>query len=267
MADFYQSNITWPNGDPNGTGTGSAAWYWNQVLNVSSGYYDAYVATNCKVSSPCYVPLIGEDAAPDLDQRITALETSVNSLTGGKVQVVSIDLPFYNLVVNSLFSAPGNNPMPWFNLAWAPDYPDPTDYVNPLYLANGTYGFGDAMEEQLTNSTQGYWSNTCTSPANIEYWAQQANNGGIPNDCQGAAFQAMQNAMAQAATQTNNQQRVFEYWQAESIANNLALYLYWGQNNAVPSYASWINGNSLSTNVTQGGVDTYWFDITGNGIY
>ena len=270
MANFYQGNISWPAGDPNGSATGSASWWWTQITTPSSPFYDPQTAA-CSSSTPCVVPLIGQTGAPDLDQRIAALGASVAKLSGGAVEVQSADVNFGTLVGDSLGKGPYNNPLPLYQLGWAPDYPDPTDYVAPLYAANGTYTAGDTVYQQLTNYTQGFSSASCHSSSDYGYWAIQGRDHNITNGCQGAAYIALQFAMAAAAVDPNVNTRVFTYWQAESIANGLALYVYWGQSNIVESMASYLNGNSVNQNVVIGGGNTNtWYTVTyassGNGV-
>jgi peptide/nickel transport system substrate-binding protein len=180
------------------------------------------------------------------------------------------DLNFGSLVGYSTSSAPGNNPMGLFQLGWAPDYPDPTDYVTPMYVPDSTYTYSDAVMEQLTNVTQGFDNPGCHSATDYGYWAVQANNHAIQENCQGAAYMAMSAAMTAAAGSTDTSARNILYWQAESIANGLALYVYWGQSNIVESCASYLNVNSFNSNVTiGGGTDNTWYSVvytaTGNG--
>ncbi len=267
MANYYQGNITWPAGDPNGTAStpGTAAWWYTQATTSSSPYYDPETSS-CTTSSPCIVSMIGQTAAPDIDQRIAAWASEVNSLSGGTIQIASTDIAFSSLVGNSLGSLPGQNPMPVYQLGWAPDYPDPTDYVGAMYGSNGTYMNGDADFEGL--NVTAFDSPSCPNANQWGAYAEEAyNNGSISSACQLPAFEALQNIMANAAFDTNITNRVIQYWQAEEIANGLALYLYWGQEIHVQSYASWISGTSLNSNVTiGGGQDNLWFTVTGNGV-
>lgn len=268
---YNQQNISWPAGDPTGSAStpGTAQWWWSQATNSASPYYDSQLAT-CSSSSPCIVPMMGELGAPDVDQRITAWASEVSTISGGALQIASNDLPFFQLVGYSTASAPGSNPLGAFTLGWAPDYPDPTDYVTPMYLANSTYTYSDAVAQQLENVTQGFDSPACHSSSDYGYWAVQANNHAIPNNCQGAAYEAMNLALHVAASDTNSTSRNILYWQAESIANGLALYLYFEQSNIVESAASYLNLNSFNSNVTiGGGQDNTWYTVTylasGNG--
>src|ERR1700691_1907782 len=101
--------------------------------------------------------------------------------------------------------------------------------------------------------------------ADFYYWANKAGSaaagaGGIPNDCQGAAYDAMLVGLANASSLAAGPQRVLVYNLAEQIANGLALYTYWGQQNLIVTSAAWINPDSYNSNVTiGGGSDSTWF--------
>jgi len=269
---FSQQNISWPSGNPNSNPavSGSAAWWWAQLVNVSSPYYDATLAA-CSSSSPCYLPIIGATGAPNIDEQMGAWGQDVSSLSGGVLQLSSADINFGTAVGYSTASAPGANPMPLYFLGWAPDYPDATDYVNPMYMPDATYTHSDAVSEQLTNTTQGYNNSGCHAYSDYGWWAVMAQTaGGIPENCQGSAYDAMVTALNLAAVDSNATTRNLYYWAAESIANGLALYMYDYQSNVVESYASWLLGSSFNQNVTIGGGNAnLWYTVvyaaTGNG--
>ena len=268
MANYYPTNVSFPTGDPDLTATtpGSAAWWWAQANSPTSVYYDKELSS-CSTSSPCQLPLFGQTGAPDLDQRMALWAASINSITGGAVKVNPIDINFVDLVINSLYLGPYNNPMPVFTLGWAPDYPDPTDYVAPLYKAYGTYTLGNTVAEQFSLSQFNDSSCAAHPVGNYTYWSNLAQTTGIPNNCQGAAYAALQSAMAAAAVMPAGPQRVLTYAELEQIANALALYTYWEQQNAVISTAAWIDPTTYNSNVTiGGGGDSTWFTIQGNGI-
>jgi len=269
---FAQENISWPSGDPSGAAPGSAAWWWGQATNSSNplGFYDPALS-GCSSGSPCVLGTVGATAAPTIDESMAAWGQEVNSITGGAFQLGTADINFGEAVGYSTASPPGGNPMPMFFLGWAPDYPDATDYVNPMYAPNATYTLSDAVEQQLTNSTQGYDSATCHANSDYNWWAVQAKSpGGIPENCQGSAYDAMVTAMGMAATDSNVSSRNLLYWAVESIANGLALYQYMYQSNVVGSYASYLLGSSFNENVTLGGgAENPFYEIvyaaTGNG--
>ncbi len=271
MANYYPTNVSWPstNPDTNPADVGGAAWWWAQATSPTSPYYDPELAS-CTASSPCQLPLFGQTGAPDLDQRMALWAASIYSLTNGAVKVNPLDINFVDLVINSLYTGPYLNPMPFYTLGWAPDYPDPTDYVSPLYKAYGTYTENDVVAQQLSQSQ--FNASSCTAGGhgvgNYTYWSNLAQTTGIPNNCQGAAYAALQSAMAAAAVMPAGPQRVLTYAEAEQIANALALYTYWEQQNVVVSTAAWIDPTTYNSNVCiGGGGDSSWFTVQGNGIY
>jgi peptide/nickel transport system substrate-binding protein len=267
---FTQQNVSWPAGDPSGSTPGTAAWWWAQLTTASSPYFDSQLS-GCSKASPCILPLIGATAAPTIDESMALWAQQVTSISGGAFQLGTADINFGTAVGYSTASPPGQNPMPLFFLGWAPDYPDATDYVNPMYTPDATYTYSDAVAEQLTNVTQGYDSPSCHSATDYNWWAVQAKTpGGVPENCQGSAFNAMNTALAAAAIDLNVTSRNLLYWAAESIANGLALYQYMYQANDVGSYASYLLGSSFNENVTLGGgSENVFYQIqyaaTGNG--
>ncbi len=270
MGNYYPTNITWPSEDPTQACAGSAGassttcatYWWNAITTPGNPNYDPETAA-CTTSNPCQIPLFGETGSPPLDEQETLWVNSINDLSGGRLKVSYTDINFVNLVVNSLYSTPGQNPMPFYTLGWAPDYPDPTDYVKPLYLPDSTYTYADAVQEQLVDS--GLYNATGCSTS-LGYWAYTATT--IPNNCQGAAYTAMVNALNYAGSLPGGPTRVTVYNMAEHIANKLALYTYQYQENEVFNWASWINPNTVNTNVTTaGGGDFVWWSVSGNKVW
>jgi hypothetical protein len=150
--------------------------------------------------------------------------------------------------------------MPFYTLGWAPDYPDPTDYVSPLYLPDNSYTYGDAVAEQLGKL------NSSSCDQNMWHYA----NGKTPvsQACQGAAYNLMVNALTIAAVTPAGPQRVLLYNAAEHIAKELALYTHQYQANEQFVLATWVSVASINTNVTTGGgTDFVWWGWTGNGIW
>ncbi|MGA7924345.1 MAG: hypothetical protein WCA77_10270, partial [Thermoplasmata archaeon] len=297
MANYYPTNVTWPGGNPvmSPTQVGSAAWWWAQATtNTSSPYYDPEMAT-CTPSSPCELPFIGQLGAPGIDQIYDLWASEINTLTKGAIKMDVIDLPFIDEVIYSEYSGPYGNPMPLFILGWLPDYPDPTDYMAPLYKADGTYTGSDTVWEQLSANGPGnstFWSSSCpladvpdfaawhgASPtplgapiSNLVTWARAAATGngagtpGIATDCQGAAYSEMNWAIGVAAQLPADSERALVYNLIEQLDSGLQLYTWLGQSNAVISYAPWINPATFDPNVTLGGADNPWYFYGGNDV-
>ena len=262
MANYYPTNISFPSTDPdlNPAHVGGAAWWWQQVsANTTSPYYSSVVAA-CTSSNPCTFPLIGQTGAPALDEQLALFVADIKQISGGAIDPTVVDVNF-NTELGYL-GPPGTNPMPFYNLGWAPDYPDPTDYVNPLYTPDNSYTAPDAVFETLNTTT--FNASGCHTWTDYSYWSRAA----VADTCQGAAYASMNLAFRLAAVTPAGPARVLLYNMGENIANSLALYVYWGQANYVAAYASWINGATIDQNVTVGGAgDLDWFFVGGNGVY
>ncbi|MCI4321914.1 MAG: hypothetical protein L3K05_06385, partial [Thermoplasmata archaeon] len=262
MSNYFPTNIPWPNTDPctDKTNASCPAYWWAQMQDQSSQFFDPQIAL-CTSSNPCQLPMFGETGAAANDQVMALWAAELESLSGGAIRVSPVDINIVSLIVNAQGNGPGSNPMPLYVLGWAPDYPDPTDYVIPLYSSNATYTRGDAVEQQLNTPafTQG-----CHTATDGNYWS---NLSAIPQACQGTAYKAMLDLLTTAASAPVGPGRVLLYAQAEKIAYGLALYTYTGQGNIVAGVAAWLNPSSINTNVTiGGGGDTPFYWLQGNNF-
>ncbi|MGI0132527.1 MAG: PKD domain-containing protein [Thermoplasmata archaeon] len=263
MANYYPTDIAWPNSDPCSNSSNSACpdYWWAQMHDRLGPYYDPEVA-GCTSANPCQLPLFGATSNPAGDQANALWASALATHSGGGVKIAVTDINFVQTVVNSEFSGPGQNPMPIYGLGWAPDYPDPTDYVTPLYAPNGTYTYGDSVIQSLyqTQFTSGCSGHGVTD---YNYYA----NTTFGQDCQGTAYKAMLFALNLSASAPAGPERVLIYDLADKIANQLVLYVYSGQGNQISSFAAWIDSTSINTNVTiGGGGDTPFFWLTGNSL-
>ncbi|HYA70028.1 MAG TPA: hypothetical protein VEH28_01495, partial [Thermoplasmata archaeon] len=268
MGDYYPTNISWPyiGGDPTGnTSVGSANWWWTEGTTPGNPYYDPELAA-CTPTSPCKFPLIGQLAAPLLDSSIALWISSVEGITHNALQPFSFDLSFPDLVEYSGM-APGDNPMPFFNLGWAPDYPDPTDYMAAMYYANGTYTLGDATYQTMEMNASynaAVCGHTADTWADLVYWANFPTSNGsgpaLPWDCQGPAYGQMLYWMGVASSLPVGDYRILVYNEVEHIENQIGMYLWQEQANDVQSVAPWINPTLYDTNVMiGGGNDQLWY--------
>ncbi|MCI4357923.1 MAG: ABC transporter substrate-binding protein [Thermoplasmata archaeon] len=271
MGAYYPTNVSWPQGDPssNANLVGSAAWWWAQSTTPGTPYYDSEL-TSCTTSSPCTVPWFGETGAPNVDEMGALLQSEVSALSGGRLKVTTLDINFANLVGN-INSPSGQNPMPMYQLGWAPDYPDPTDYVAPLYQSPGPYTSPNAVGPELAlpvYNQASYPGGSCPSATDYVGFAHMVESmGGIPDACQGHAYAAMEYAMSIAAVESPGAPRVLLYNFVEQIANGLALYVYWGQTNLVFTAAPWIDPSTPNTSVMfGGGNEQTWWTWNGNGV-
>ncbi len=268
MGNYYPNNVTFPylGGNPCSGSTqstcnnsvNSALWWWTEGTTVGTPYYDSELAA-CTTSSPCSFPIIGELGNPGLDAAIVDFIQQLGIITNNAIVPYSFDLSFPDLVEYSAVGG-GNNPMPFYNLGWAPDYPDPTDYMAAMYYANGTYTYGDGtyqvLEAQAEYNQAGCDHNS-GSWSDLVYWANYPTAGGtgdpIPNGCQGPAYGAMLTWMSIAASQAPGAYRVLIYNEVEQIENQLSFYLWYEEANGVGSSAKWINNATINTNVMIGG--------------
>lgn len=261
MSNYYPTNIPWPSTDPctDKTNTSCPTYWWAQMQDPASPYYDPQVST-CTSSNPCQLPMFGETGAPANDQVMALWASELSSLSGGAIRMSPLDVNFVSLIQNAQGNAAGSNPMPLYVLGWAPDYPDPTDYVIPLYSSNATYTRGDSVEQSLYVPA---FTNGCHNATDGSYWANQT----ITQACQGTAYRAMLDLMTKAAYTPVGPGRVLLYDQAEQIAYGLALYTYTGQGNIVAGVAAWLNPSSINTNVTiGGGGDNPFYWLQGNNF-
>jgi hypothetical protein len=233
------------------------------MTDSSSPYYDPETAA-CTTASPCRVPLFGVIGDSDTDQRLTLWATQLASFSGGRLQAYLVDVN-EAVIVQGQYSAPGTSFEPVYAIRWVPDYPDPTDYVRPLYLPDTVYTYSGAVAEQLSG---GVFNASASCPANAtDYAGWAAQTTPIPNGCQGEAYWAMNRAFALAAPMPDNATRVALYAQGEAIANDLALYVYMFQQELVPALGPWVDGASFNANPIIGaGGDTPWFWITGTSV-
>jgi hypothetical protein len=263
MGNYYPTNISWPSGDPvtNASVNGSAAWWWAQATNPASPYYDSEL-TSCTTSSPCQFPVVDWAGTTELSQLIGDYLPYVSSLTGGRLNATTYDCGMGCNPFEPCLGFECTWPFPVFNVGWAPDYPDPTDYMHPLYYPNATYTSSDNVEQALSSFTcrndNGGPSNPA-SMAGLVFWARLS---GVPQACQGNAYSAMEWGMNQAANLANGPQRVLLYNLVEHIANGLALYIYYDQADQVATYAPWIASISVNANPTIGGAGDYlWYNV------
>ena len=152
MDDYYAYNVTWPDGQPNFnvSQVGGAAWWWAQVNNASSPYYDPNLI-GCTVATPCVFPVEGQSADTLQNGQYPIWGPYITALSGGRLVIQEVDLAFQPIPCE-FFCPPGpyQNPLTFNVLGWLPDYPDPTDYTVPLYAPDATYTAPDSVNEVLT---------------------------------------------------------------------------------------------------------------------
>lgn len=279
MGSYYPgpANVTFPyqvnggNVQTNPTVVGGAAWWWAQATNPTSPYYDAQAAA-CTPTAPCTWAIAGLQGFPAGDISIGDWIAEIKSITSGALQPFggsSFDLTF-NQFLDYAFASPYTSPLvSEAGTGWAPDYPDPTDYMTPMFLPTSTYTGPDTFAQQLAlpafNNSTACGHSTVTQ-ANLIYWAQQANftygNDTFLTACQGVAYYVASNMAVQAGAMKEGPARIAQYTLIEKIANALAMYVYNGQTNEITSYAPWISQSSINQNpMIGGGGDNIWYQI------
>ena len=273
MGDYYPTNVSFPylGGDPCSPGAtsqsqcntsvGSAVWLYWQATNSLSPNYDSELAA-CTSSAPCKFPIIGEIGATALDKALQNWINMIPIITNNTVQPYTFDISFSQAVGYS-FSLPGDNPMPMFRLGWAPDYPDPTDYVAPMIQGNSTYTNSNSVSQVLFTPAYGTCGHDGTTWANLTYWANYPDSHGgapLPSDCQGNAY-AIVNAYALIASPMPvGADRTLIYNEITHITEQLGMYVWTEQGIRNPTYAKWIDPASINTNVMiGGGGDELWY--------
>jgi len=273
MGNYYPTNISWPSGNPtsNPTQPGNVTWWWNQLTSTSSPWYDPTFAA-CTSSSPCKFPFTALFEGPTIGISEQNWITSIEQLTNNAVQPYIYTI-HAGVEASNVGLPPGDGNMPTYSYGWAPDYPDPSDYVGPMYYPDNTYTYTDAVNEQLTSAAydnptacgHAMMDPTVNYPdawANLTYWASGSggvSGVGITNQCQGVAYTGMWTFMNYATHNGSLTTRTLIWNVAEHIANELALYVYWDQALGVAVYGIWINPAGINTNVMiGGGGDQLW---------
>ncbi|HZY69638.1 MAG TPA: PKD domain-containing protein [Thermoplasmata archaeon] len=254
----YPSNVSWPTGDPTNQSAvvGSAGWWWTAVRNSSGPFYDPDVAS-CSATSPCVLPLF-TDPSHALEMRLWA--AAINRTTGGAIQPFANVTSFFNIVIGALFTSPYGSPLPVFPLGWAPDFGDPRDYVSPMLLPDSTYTSSDTVAEQLALST--FNATTCHAWSDYPGWAASSASFGVSDGCQGAAWAALQRALAAAAFAPIGTGRDLTYAESEQITNALGLYVYTHTARTISLLAPWVDPNSTDTAPMLGGAGVpIWSDL------
>ncbi|MGP8136086.1 MAG: hypothetical protein ACLQD8_08240, partial [Thermoplasmata archaeon] len=277
----YPTNISFASGDPyhpstdpntNPSVVGGAAWWWAQANDPASLWYDPQVVA-CTPGTPCTWAIGGLVGDPSDNQGIADWINEITSLTGGALEPFEVWPCLCQFLNFPPSDAAYENPLiSEVGTGWAPDYPDPTDYVAPEAQPANVYTEADAFGQQLGVTNPAGWdanNTTCghsaVTFADLAYWAHAADDpaGGLLSGvCQGVAYGVANAYFDIAAELPVGPARNLDYNLAEHITNGLAMYVWNGQSNEVLSAAPWISGSSLNTNVMiGGGGDLIWFHV------
>ncbi|MGP8076503.1 MAG: hypothetical protein ACLP8Y_07215 [Thermoplasmata archaeon] len=281
LDDSYPANISWPglntssglwpqvwqDPNPNSSAVGSPSWWWSQITNSTSPWFDPEAAA-CGHPEACQFPIGSQLGDPPFDQAVDLWSLIVKGITGNAIQPSRADCWECGQIVVDLGETPGTGPVTMQVDGWLPDYPDPTDYTVPFYYPDSTYTYTAALNETLVQGEWGNYYNGCAENsaatfANLIFWANARPL--VPQSCQGTAYSVMTWAMHAAAVMPVGPERTLYYNLVEHIANGLALYVYVEQQVGLGSYASWIDPAGIDTNPMTPG--QLWFQWMGNGTY
>jgi hypothetical protein len=262
MGNYYPTNVSWDTLDPSSTGSNSAGGWWSAVQAETGS--SAIAKAACTTSNPCVFPFPSFwDRSAEQNAIDSAWIAEVSRYSNGAVDVVQSSSTCWQGIIidNGCSGEPGQNPMPIYDgLGWAPDYPDPTDFTDPLYMPDSTYTYGDAVQESFDGSLGAVNLGEYVAQCPSSYvWAVDA----VTTACQGTAYDYLVTLLEQAAHDVNLNERVLLYNEVEHIAQQLGLYVP-SPGQSVMSWvaASWINGATLNTNPMIGGAgDSTWYTV------
>ncbi len=274
---YYPDNVSWPylDGNPatNPAIAGGAASWWQNISTPSSPWYDSELAA-CTPSSPCQFAIQGWIGAPSLDDAMSAWIASIKTITGGDIVPYYVDISGSELY-SQVGLGNGNGSLPVYNWGWVPDYNDPTDYMVPFWLPNGTFSYAQGLystfaEPRFNNVAA--CGHTGVTFANLTYWANYASGATtntIPDECQGIAYSQLVAWNAIAAHNTSVPDRILQYNLIEHIGNLLNFEVYSYTTLLAVDYGSWLSptGINLNPSVGGGGVQTWYTWTYANAVY
>lgn len=140
--------------------------YWSKVNFAEYGITDTSSGYMFN-GKPLVIPIVISTGDPTDLAGATSWGGALSSfITGATFPVVPE--PFPTIIG---FKVPGQNPMPIYFLGWGPDYPYPTDYMNPMALPeNATnYPGSNAFTEYYFNAT-GHYNQAANMTKMIDYY-------------------------------------------------------------------------------------------------
>ncbi len=231
LGNYYATNVTWPAGqpDPNPADVGGAAWWWAQANTPSSPYYDPQLA-QCTASNPCTFPVAGEQADTQQNSAYPLWEPWVSEISGGRILVHGgrPDVLAAGRLLIDLGADHG--PAGHLHPRVAPGLPRPDRLHRPAVSARrdvhrgqcGPRGAFAQRELELQPCRPGG-----ERPEQLQLWRAPGtwtNQPGVPQQCQGFAYNTMTAALEKAGAMAVGTQRTLWFNMASHIANDLALY-------------------------------------------
>lgn len=202
-----------------------AATYWNQT-NYSKG------------STVYHITVVDNSGNIPTDTMTEVWASAISSITGGKVIIDLVDIPFGELVTDTSLGGAGSNPMPIYYLGWIDDYPAAADFTAPIIGPLGIYTYPDGLDPSVFDNTT-FMSQQGMDAAQIaDINAQWSNISEMWNYLSEANVQPPTAAGYANVTLLN--------WKAETIDVNLFIYVGTNQGVAPVYYSSAINSASLA---------------------
>ncbi|MEM0134587.1 MAG: ABC transporter substrate-binding protein [Thermoplasmatales archaeon] len=152
------------------------------------------------------LPGFNSQGQPAQDQMFTVWEAALSQMSGGKIKMTTIDIPFAYTVAYSTVPS-GANIMPVWFLGWIDDYPGPSDFMAPELQQYGIYTLPNGLIEQ--NSTA-YGNTPFTQQKYPDQWAM---------------IKEMWNDILLAEESNNTANATNYYYLANKIAVELYLYV------------------------------------------
>jgi len=171
---------------------------WNGDLQQAKQFLIQSGMYNVSVNFPVIVP-----AGDPID--FTAAQIWAQAIHSIDPNIVMV--PVYQEFATTIgLMVPGQDPMPLYLLGWIADYPYPSDYVDAMYLENGTY------------------------PAANNWFVSLLNKTGHPD--QAKLYDQLNKLIIQADSATDPNVAAQLYKQVEQIAVQLYMFVYEVQSNA-----------------------------------
>ncbi|MGC8618083.1 MAG: ABC transporter substrate-binding protein [Thermoplasmata archaeon] len=151
-------------------------------------------------------PAFNSQGQPAQDEMFTVWEAALSQISGGKIQMSTVDVPFAYTVAYSTVPS-GANIMPLWFLGWIDDYPGPTDFMAPELQQYGIYTLPNGIIEQNSSA---YGNTSFTQQKYPDQWAM---------------IKQMWNDILLANEQTSSANATLYYYLANKIAVELYLYV------------------------------------------
>ena len=223
----FPSNLSSYGPEPNYNANGNlalAAKYWSQT-NYSAG------------STVYHIPIVDPAGAVSQDAMVQIWGAAISAVTGGKVQIDLIDIPFGQEVTDTSLGGPGTNPMPVYYLGWIDDYPAAADFTAPIIGHLGIYSYPDGIDPAVFNNSSFEAAQGMNAAQNTDVAQQWANISAMWNALDAANLQPPTAAGNLAVTAYN--------YNASKIDINEFFYVGTIQGVGPAYYSSSISSSSL----------------------